>query len=313
MDASRESRRRDWLVAWIRDIAWQASLALIAIVSGGLSAALSAQPAASAPSAGEESTEAGLALANLDLLDSRDGYAIPPDTHFLPGETVHLFFQVKGYRVGVEDRVRLQYKVEALDPQGRRFHIANGGEVDVELAPQDENWMPVVRYSPRIPDHAGGGTYSMHILVRDLLAGDAIETAIPIEVDGTRLHAADQLAVRNFHFSKDEDGARLAEPVFDPGEEVWAAFFITGYATRGDNSYDVESDAAVVDAEGERMFAFESRGEEGSPFYPRLWLPAKLRLDLEEDIPPGSYTVVLRVRDGVGGSEETQQYGFRIR
>ena len=137
--------------------------------------------------------------------------------------------------------------------------------------------------------------------------------ALEFTVDGERLLTAGSLTVRNFHFSKAENGDKLDEPVFGPGEPIWAAFFITGYETRHDNSYDVESDAWVLDAKGQRMFAFESSGDEGSPFYPRLWLPAKLRMDLEQDIPPGNYTVVLHVRDGVSGSDATERYGFKIR
>ena len=281
--------------------------------AAGLAATLGAQPVTTAPNADEQSAESGLELFNLDLLDSRDGFAIPPDSRFLPGEIVHLYFQIKGYEVGEEDRVRLRYQVEALDPEGRRFYSTEGGQIEAELAPQDENWMPIVRYSPRIPYHAGGGTYAIRISVEDELAGKALGTEVPFEVDGESLLTAGSLTVRNFRFSKAENGDKLDEPVFGPGEPIWAAFFITGYETRHDNSYDVESDAWVLDAKGERMFAFESTGDEGSPFYPRLWLPAKLRMDLERDIPPGDYTVVLRVRDGVSGSDATERYSFKIR
>ena len=308
MDASRASRARAGRVVWGRLPSWRIPIVLLAISTG-----LFGQSAGSVAGDDQEAAEEGLSLFNLDLLDSRDGYAIPSDTRFVPGQTIHLFFQIKGYEVGIEDRVRLRYKVEALDPAGRRFYRDDGGVVHVELAPQDENWMPIVRYSPRIPDHAGGGIYSIRISVEDELARSAIETAVAITVDGTRLDAADELAVHQFHFSKEENGAGLDEPVFDAGEEIWAAFFISGFETREDNSYDVESNASVIDAEGERMFDFETIGEQGKPYYPRLWLPARMRLDLEDDIPPGSYTVVLRLRDGVGGSDLTQRYSFQIR
>ena len=308
MDASQASKGREGPVAGGRLPGWRIPMVLLAISMG-----LFGQSAGSVSGDDQETAEEGLALFNLDLLDSRDGFAIPADTRFLPGQTIHLYFQIKGYEVGMEDRVRLRYKVEALDPAGKRFYRDSGGVVDVELAPQDENWMPIVRYSPRIPDHAGGGTYSIRISVEDELAQTAIETAVPITVDGTRLDATDELAVHQFHFSMEENGDGLDDPVFDAGEEIWAAFFISGFETREDNSYDVESDASVIDAEGERMFDFETIADQGKPYYPRLWLPARMRLDLEDDIPPGSYTVVLRLRDGVGGSDLTQRYRFQIR
>lgn len=270
-------------------------------------------PSAAQPSDPAAEAEEGLALVNLDLLDRRDGYAIPADSRFLPGETVHVYFQIGGYQVGREFRISLSYEMRALDPEGRSFFAAEGGEIDVELAPQDENWMPVVRYSPRIPDHAGGGTYSIQIAVRDELAESSVSVRLPIAVDGSRVQSADQLLVRNFGFSRAEGGDLLEDPVFDAGEEIWADFFITGYKTRDDNTYQVESDAWVQDAEGEKLFDFKPAGEAGSPFYPRLWLPARLRLQLDESIPPGRYAVVLRLRDMVGGVDAIEHYDFRIR
>lgn len=270
-------------------------------------------PSAAQPSDLGAEAEQGLALVNLDLLDRQDGYAIPADSRFLPGETIHVYFQIAGYQVGREFRISLSYEMRALDPEGRSFFAAEGGEIDVELAPQDENWMPVVRYSPRIPDHAGGGTYSIQITVRDELAETSVSVRLPIAVDGSRVQNADQLLVRNFGFSRADGGDRLEDPVFDAGEEIWAEFFITGYKTRDDNTYQVESDAWVQDAEGEKLFDFKPAGEAGRPFYPRLWLPAKLRLQLDESIPPGRYAVVLRLRDMVGGVDAVEHYDFRIR
>lgn len=288
----------------------RAAAALLAALALALAQAapLEAQP--SDPSAEDEPD---LALVNLDLLDRRDGYAIPADSRFLPGETIHLYFQIGGYQVGQEFRISLSYEMRALDPEGRSFFAAEGGKIDTELAPQDENWMPVVRYSPRIPDHAGGGTYSIQIIVRDELAQTSVSARLPIAVDGSRVQSADQLLVRNFGFSRAEGGDLLEDPVFDAGDEIWAEFFITGYKTREDNTYQVESDAWVQDAEGEKLFDFKPAGEAGRPFYPRLWLPARLRLRLDESIPPGRYAVVLRLRDLVGGVDATEHYDFRIR
>ena len=254
----------------------------------------------------------GLALVNLDLLDSRDGYAISADSRYFPGETVHLYFQIAGYRVSSGYRVDLEYRLEALDPGGKRFYGAEGGRFDAELAPQDENRMPVVRYSPEIPEHAGGGTYRIEIEVRDRLADAAVRAAVPIIVEGRRVETSDRLAVRNFGFSKAAGGPKLDNPLYRAGEEIWAEFYITGYKTRADNTFDVESDLRVLDDEGETLFAFDSRGETGSPFYPRLWLPARFRLDLEKTIPRGRYTVVLNIRDKIGQSALTERRRFAV-
>ena len=257
--------------------------------------------------------ETGLELVNLSILDSRDGYAIPADSRFLPGEPVHVYFQVSGYGVGEADRVSLRYEVRALDPDGRRFFMAEAGNVDVTLAPQDKDWLPVVRYSPRIPDHAGGGTYAISIEVHDEIGEASVTASLPIEVDGDRIQTAGELLVRNFRFVVSEDGETIPDPVFAPGDCIRAEFYITGYKTRDDNTFQVESDAWVTDSLGRRMFQFEARGEAGSPYYPRLWLPGSLEFELDPAIPAGEYTVVLRLVDAVGGSGASQSFRFRIR
>ena len=254
-----------------------------------------------------------LQLVNLSILDSRDGYAIPADSQFLPGETVHVYFQVRGYGVGDADRVALRYEVRALDPQGVRFFMAEAGEVDVTLAPQDEDWMPVVRYSPVIPAHAGGGTYQIAIEVHDRIGQGSVRVQVPVLVDGERVQSAGDLQARNFRFFRSDGGEPLPEPVFAAGDCVRAEFFITGYQTRSDNTFQVESDAWVADSGGMRVFRFEPSGEGGRPFYPRLWLPGSLEFELDSTIPAGEYDVVLRLIDQVGGSDALQRYRFRIR
>ncbi len=314
MDESRDSRRIPGAGLSRRRTTARLAAVGAAVALAGMCMPAVSQPLPPGPGQTGTSEDAPiLELVNLDILDSRDGFAILPDSPFLPGERVHVYFQIKGYRVGPEDRVLLRYELSALDPVGRRFYAPHSGTIDEELAPQDENWMPVVRYSPRIPDHAGGGTFAIHVTVHDDLAGTSVEADVPVNVQAETVDRADELLVREFRFSRAEGGDPLAEAEFRPGEEIWAAFYITGYESRANNTFDVESDAWVVDSDGERLYAFDSRSEQGRPYYPRLWLPARLRLDLDDTISPGRYTVVLRLRDRVGGSESTQRYQFRIR
>ena len=301
-------------VAWIRAVGFALvrvpgiALAMLVCVPG-ICPMLSGQ----GDGGGGEEVEQGLRFHSLDLLDDRNGYSIPMDSSFLPGEKLHVFFQIAGYSVGTEDRILLRYRVDAFDPEGRRFHMAEGGEFDAELAPQDDNWTPAVHYSPQIPQHAGGGTYAIRITVTDALAGETVSAEIPIRVDGARVQLADDLLIRDFRFSKSDGGSALEDPVFESGEQIWATFYITGYETREDNTYNVESTARVLDAAGKQLHAFESQNDAGSPYYPRLWLPAKFRLDLEETIPAGVYTVVLGLYDKVENSRSTERYTFRVR
>ena len=175
-------------------------------------AALALSPCARADETAS-ATAAGLELVNLDLLDSRDGYAIPADSRYFPGEDGSSLLPDQGLRVSNDYRVDLEYRLEALDPDGKRIYGAEGGRFDTDLAPQDEEWMPVVRYSPEIPAHAGGGTYKIEIEVRDRLAGAAVRASVPIVVDGSRVETSDRLAIRNFGFAKAAGGAKLDEPL----------------------------------------------------------------------------------------------------
>jgi hypothetical protein len=200
-----------------------------------------------------------------------------------------------------------------VGPNGVNFAPSEGGEFAVELAPQDENWEPSVGYSAEVPPHAGSGVYRFKIAVTDVKASETIEREVPVRVEGEDVEISKDLSVRNFVFTLTEGGTVLDEPVFGRGDTVFASFYITGYKTDEENRYDVESSLRVIDGEGETMLALDPPGEKGAPFFPRLWLPAKFRLDLERSIPPGGYTVLLEVKDNVGGKTLLTEEKFRVK
>lgn len=320
-----DSRSRDSArAAPLRAPGWPLVLAVSTFA--GSFAAVGSQPASPDDPAEEES----LSLENLDLLDMRDGFAISEDTVFSPGDTIHLYFQIKGYRVTRQDRLHLTWGVEALDPQGRRFFPPDSGEVVTELAPQDEGWMPIVRYSPRIPDHAGGGKYSVRVSVRDELAGTELAHVVEVEVAGPLLRAADPLAVRGLRLTR-QAYRRVASPeadlspasvlgsdvepglVFRGGEEIVASFLITGFQVEADNRFAVECRAWVTDEDGDVAAAFGSRRQTGRPSYPRQWLPAELSMHLQPDLRPGTYSLMLEVRDAITGTVASERYPFSVR
>ncbi len=293
-------------------------------------AAVGSQPSSQTAPGDDQAEEESLSLENLDLLDMRDGFAISEDTVFSPSDTVHLYFQVKGYRVAPQDRIHLSWGVEALDPQGRRFFPPDSGEVATELAPQDKGWMPIVRYSPRIPDHAGGGKYSIRISVRDELAGTELAHVVEVEVEGPVLRAADPLSVRGLRLTR-QAYRRVASPeadlspasvlgsdvepglVFQGGEEIVASFLITGFRVEADNRFEVECSAWVLDEDGELAAAFGSRRQTGRSSYPRQWLPAELSMHLQPDLRPGAYALMLEVRDAITGTVASERYPFSVR
>ena len=281
---------------------WQASCLTVLLWTTALAAQ---EPAA------EEQPK--FRLVSVDLLDSRGGYAIPADSVFYPGEKVHLGFKIAGYSIDEDYRIHLTWRAEAMGPGGTRFAPSEGGEFAVELAPQDENWEPSVEYSAEIPPHAGSGVYRLLISVTDVKASETLEREIALQVEGGDVEISDSLSVRNFVYTMTEGGTVLDKPVFGRGDTVFASFYITGYKTDEENRYDVESNLRVINGEGETVLALNPPGEKGSPFFPRLWLPAKFRLDLDRTIPPGGYTVLLEVKDNVGGKSLQTEEKFQVK
>ena len=284
-----------------RTRAWAASFALL--LTGAAAAAA------------EEDEKPSFSIVNAHLLDSEDGYPIPGDSIFFTGETVHLSFNIAGYTVGEENyQVRLSYRVDFEGPSGVRFSLPQGGEIIEEVFPQDEKWLPIVRASPKLPPHAESGTYKVTLTVFDRLAADRkIVKQVPIFVKGENIEGSKSLVIRNLSFSRTEEGEALPEPTYRPGDTVWARFHITGFTVADDNSFAVESSLEVLSAKDEVMFAFESGGEQGSPFYPRRWLPAKFRLDLDSDLLPGEYTVLVSIHDKLAENTFQQRHRFQVR
>ncbi len=242
---------------------------------------------------------------NVEILDSEDGYPVPNDSIFFTGETVHIRYNIAGFTISPTERVRLKYQTEFHGPSGKRFSLPEGGRIDTELAPQDEDWLPLVRVGAALPVHGESGTYKILLSITDLLNDRTASREVPVFVRGENIATSRSLIVRNLSFTRSERGEKLPAPAYRPGDTVWANFYITGYQIADDNSFNVESELEIVDEEDEVLYAFEPAGKRGSPFYPRRWLPASFRLDLEEDIPLGEYFVRVLVHDRL--SDKTYQ------
>jgi len=279
-----------------------------------LAAVLVLAPAAARAAEDAEPSQQGLELVRFELLDRKGGYPIPADSVFYPGETVYLSFNITGYQVSDDYMIDLTYRIEAAGPRDVPIATPEGGAFQVEILPQDEDWEPLVNYAVKLPDHAGGGLYRIDVKVTDALAEETVERQATIRVEGENVELSDSLSVRNFAFSRLQGGSPLDPPVIGQGETLWASFYITGYETSAeDNAYDIESNLEILNSKGETMLAFETNGEKGAPFYPRLWLPASFRLDLDRNIPSGEYTIVLAVLDKVGGTEIEERRTFEVR
>jgi hypothetical protein len=254
-----------------------------------------------------------LTIVNAALLEAEGGFPAAPDTVRQPGETLYLSFHVQGYTVDRNSRVRLSYRIDALDPGGVAFVEPEEGKIDTELAPQDAKWVPRIRASPVLPPFADSGRYRLVVRVSDELGKTQVSQELHFQVRGRSVQPSDTLVARNFQFSRQEDGESLPAPAYRRGETLWAAFDITGYKGGEKNQVWVDYGLAVVNAEGKVLFQqAEPAEEKGTSFYPRRYVHAVFSLNLEAGIAAGEYAIVLNVRDRVGNQAVESRHRFTV-
>ncbi len=261
-----------------------------------------------------ESEEAPtLRIIHLDLLDSFANYPIANDSIFSPGDIVNVAFNLKGYSESETYRMKVSWKVSTTGPAKLPFAPGSDGLFDEELAPEDEEWEPLVRYQAELPYHLPAGTYGIHVEAKDELTGATAEGDLDVHVAGAPVVHSDFLSVQNFTFSLTAGGTPLRQAVFHPGATIFASFDITGYKLGEGNSYELSSSLDLIDAEGHQAYSFNPAREKGASFYPRLSVPASFRFDLDPTIEPGVYTLVLTVTDVVGQQSLSSQKAFEVR
>jgi len=164
-----------------------------------------------------------LTIVNARFLDSLDGYPLPANSSFYPGEQVYVVFNLGGFHVTEDEyQMKVSYRIEFSGAKGAAFAASEGGEIAQEVYPQDENWMPIVRAAPRIPFHAETGAYKIALYARDeFRPQDEARQELTFEVLGKDIGEADKLTVRNFAFQQSEGGKPVEAPSYRPGETLW--------------------------------------------------------------------------------------------
>lgn len=255
-----------------------------------------------------------LEIVRLDLLDHFAKYPVDPESVFEPGEVVNVAFNLRGYEVSDDYRIKLNWNVKTSGPGGLPFAPGKEGSFDSELAPEDDEWEPLVRYEASLPYHLPAGLYKIEIEAQDELSGVTAQGHLDVRVAGkSGILQSDVLSVQNFTFSLTAGGTPLRAAVFRPGGTIFASFDITGYKLGEGNSYELTSRLELLNAEGERVYAFNPANEKGSSFYPRLSLPANFQFNLDPTIEPGFYTLFLNVNDIVGTQSFSMQQPLEVR
>ncbi len=283
------------------------------IISRFLRASLLAAVALPAwPQAADQEPEPVLEIVRLDLLDRFADYPIAADSVFYPGDAVNVAFNLKGYEVSDTYHMKVSWEIETTGPTGDPFSPGKQGEVDAELAPQDEHWEPLVRYQATVPFHAPAGIYEITVRAVDELSGSEAEGRLDVHVVGAAAAAADELTIQDFVFSLTEAVTPLRSPSYRPGGTIHASFTFVGFEIGDDNEFELQSRLVLLDAEGAEIYVFEPDGDKGAPFYPQLSITGAFRFDLAEDIEPGAYTLVLTVTDVLGLQSLSEHRTFDV-
>jgi hypothetical protein len=261
-----------------------------------------------------------LEIEKFALRQFEDGPALPASHEFLPGETIYWSFRVHGFHVtkteneagDTESHMKLTWSVRAMDPKDVLIEKERSGKVEARVFDQDKDWTPRAADSFVVPPFAPFGIYHATVTVKE--DGAEATSTLEFKVRGDKIEPSDTLIGRDVRFLRSEsDGAPLKNPVYQAGDTLWVRFEITGYKFGEKNKFDVEYGLAILRANGETMFRQPVAAKETSEsFYAQHYVPGVLSLGLNKDLPPGSYTMVITMRDKIGNQTWESREKFQV-
>jgi hypothetical protein len=261
-----------------------------------------------------------LEIEKFALRQFEDGPGLAASHDFLPGETIYWSFRVRGYHVkktendvgDQESSMKLTWSVQATDPKGVPIYKEQSGHVEARLFDQDKDWTPRAADSFIVPPLAPSGIYHATVTVKDE-SGETTST-LEFKVRGDKIEPSDTLIGQDLRFLRSEnDPITLRNPTYEAGDTLWVRFEITGYKFAEKNRYDVEYGLTVLRANGETMFTQPVAAKEtNESFYPQHYVPGVLSLGLNRDLPSGSYTLVIMMRDKIGNQTWESRNTFQV-
>lgn len=268
--------------------------------------------------AGTLSAAPKLAFERLALHQYEDGPLLPASHDFLPGETVWFSCRIAGYDsqpAGDNRNVKLSWQAGLLDPGRIPVEPPKTGRLEESLRLQDKDWVPKFVVSFLLPSFIPGGSYHIPVTVKDEIAGSEISGDLEFHVRAETIEPSASFVIRNFRFLRNEDDTVGLRPpvVYKQGSTLWARFEMAGYKFEANNKFSVEYGLAILGADGKELFAQPAAAAESKEsFYPQLRVPGALSLHLENNVPLASYTLVLTVRDKIGGDAVELRESFRV-
>jgi len=256
---------------------------------------------------GTLSAASKLAFERLALHQYEDGPLLPSSHDFLPGETVWFSCRITGFEsepAGDNRNVKLAWQTGLLDPAKIPVEPPKAGRLDESLRLQDKDWVPKFVVSFLLPSFIPGGSYHIPVTVKDEIARSEISGDLEIHVRAENIEPSASFVIRNFRFFRNEDDTGPLRPpiTYKQGSTLWARFEMAGYKFEANNKFSVEYGLAILGADGKELFAQPvAAAESKESFYPQLRVPGALSLRLDANVPLASYTLVVTVRDKIGG------------
>ncbi len=250
------------------------------------------------------------------LAQMEDGLPVPLDSHFLAGETVFFSCRVSSFTKAGEEspRIHLSYTVETRDAAGLLIEPAAGGKIDADLAPEDKEWQPKIRQTLAIPPLADSGKYTVLVRVKDETSKTETQASIRFLVEARDVPPSETMVERNFRFLRSEDDRDpLKIAAYRPGDMLWARFDMTGYKLGEKNLFDIEYGLTVLRPGGGVTYQnLKAAEEKRESFYRQRYTPGILSLSLPKDLQKGQYTIVLGIRDNLGGQTFETRKTFTV-
>ena len=261
--------------------------------------------------------ETKLAIVNPMLHDSDDGPPLPAGFKFQPGQIVFFTFLVSGFKkAGVypDMKIDVAYEVDVRDSKGVLIDPPNVNSVGTSVSEEDKEWLPKVRYEFALPPLAESGDYKILVKVWDRFGKTETQAEQMFQVEGHQVEPSDTLVVRNFRFLRSEqDRQPLAIAAYRPGDTVWARFDMTGYKFGDGNAFDIGYGVAVADASGQIKYSQPHAADEKTKsFYPQRYTPGVVSLNVPQDMQKGKYTLIVTVKDNLGGQTTEAKQTFSV-
>lgn len=263
--------------------------------------------------------DSSLAIVDAGVEQSEDAPFVPSDYQFLPGDFVYFTFQIAGFAVKSDEaqdvrRISLSYEVSPQDSKSVPLTSPSSGVVKTDLNPEDKNWMPKRRVSFLLPSFIAAGEFHVHLVVKDLLAGNETAKDFPFRIGGITIQLSGTIAVQNFRFLRQEnDRVPLEVAAYRSGDTIYTSFEMVGFEVGPQNHYHVAYGVTVLRPNGKPFLEQPRASEyENTSFYPAQFIPGTFALTTSADTPKGEYVIVLTIRDLISSRSSQTKQAFSI-